>query len=82
MSRRPLVPKAKSELNKFKLETAKEMHIENATSESHNDLGYMGNLTSKQAGNLGGAVGGNIGGTMIRKIIEEEEMRIADKYKE
>lgn len=80
MSNRPLVPEAKSGLNKFKLETAGEMHIEDTTSESHHDLGYMGIITSKQAGNLGGAVGGNIGGAMMRKIIEEEELKIADKY--
>lgn len=81
MSNRPLVPDAKKGLNKFKLEMAQELHIQDTTSESHHDSEYMGNITSKEAGNYGGAVGGNIGGAMMRKIIKEEELKIADKYK-
>lgn len=80
MSNKPLVPEAKRALNKFKLETAKELHIEETTQENHKDSSYMGNLTSKESGSLGGAIGGNIGGAMMRKIIEEEELKIASKY--
>ena len=53
-----LVPEAKEALNKFKMEAASEVGV---------DLkeGYNGDLTSKQAG--------TIGGEMVRKMIKKYE---------
>ncbi|MBR5535156.1 MAG: alpha/beta-type small acid-soluble spore protein [Clostridia bacterium] len=48
-----LVPQAKSALDKFKMEAANEVGV-NLTS------GYNGDLTSKQAGSVGGQMVNNI----------------------
>ena len=54
----PLVPEAKEALNKFKMEAAREVGV---------DLkdGYNGQLTSKEAG--------SVGGQMVKKMIESYE---------
>ena len=80
MSNRPVVPEAKQGLNKFKLEVADELNIEDTTKETHDSIGYMGNVPSSYAGKIGGSKGRNLGGAMMSKIIEEEEKIIADKY--
>ena len=53
-----MVPEAKEALNKFKMETASEVGV---------DLkqGYNGDLTSRQAG--------SVGGQMVKKMIEKYE---------
>ena len=53
-----LVPEAKSALDKFKMEAASEVGI------SLNN-GYNGDLTSRQAG--------SIGGQMVKKMIQKYE---------
>ena len=58
MSSKSLVPQARAALNKFKMETAREVGV------TLND-GYNGNLTSKQAG--------SIGGQMVKKLISQAE---------
>ena len=80
MSHRPVVPDAKQGLNKLKLEIADELNIENTTKESHNNIGYMGNITSETAGAMGGSKGKNLGGAIMKNIIAEEEKIIAAKY--
>ena len=55
---RKVVPEAKEALNKFKYEVASEVGV------SLKD-GYNGNLTSKEAG--------KIGGQMVKKLIERAE---------
>ena len=55
---RHVVPEAKEALNKFKYEVASEVGV------SLKD-GYNGNLTSKEAG--------KIGGQMVKKLIERAE---------
>ena len=54
----PVVPEAKEALNKFKMEAAREVGV---------DLkdGYNGQLTSKEAG--------SVGGQMVKKMIESYE---------
>ena len=54
----PVVPEAKEALNKFKMEDAREVGV---------DLkdGYNGQLTSKEAG--------SVGGQMVKKMIESYE---------
>ena len=53
-----LVPEAKEALNKFKMEAANEVGV-------NLKQGYNGDLTSKQAG--------SVGGPMVKKMIETAE---------
>ncbi|EKQ57183.1 MULTISPECIES: alpha/beta-type small acid-soluble spore protein [unclassified Clostridium] len=68
MSRRPLVPRAKRELEKMKNEFANEIGIEMNES-------YEGSRTSRANGHVGGA----IGGLMTKKMIESYERKLIDK---
>ena len=54
----PVVPEAKEALNKFKMEAANEVGV-------NLKQGYNGDLTSKQAG--------SVGGQMVKKMIENAE---------
>ncbi|MBE6564226.1 MAG: alpha/beta-type small acid-soluble spore protein [Ruminococcaceae bacterium] len=56
-----LVPEAKEALNKFKMEAAGEVGV-------NLKQGYNGDLTSKQAG--------SIGGQMVKKMVEKYENEI------
>ena len=58
MANKPVVPEAKEALNKFKMECANEVGV------SYKQ-GYNGNLTSKEAG--------SIGGQMVKKMIQAYE---------
>ena len=53
-----VVPEAKEEMNKFKMEAANEVGV-------NLKQGYNGDLTSKQAG--------SIGGQMVKKMIQSYE---------
>ncbi len=53
-----LVPEAKAALDKFKMEAAGEVGVDLAN-------GYNGDLTSRQAG--------SVGGQMVKKMIEKYE---------
>ncbi|MEM1486109.1 alpha/beta-type small acid-soluble spore protein [Oscillospiraceae bacterium PP1C4] len=57
-SNKSLVPEAKEALNKFKMEAATEVGV-------NLKQGYNGDLTSKQAG--------SIGGQMVKKMIQAYE---------
>jgi hypothetical protein len=57
-SRKTLVPEAKEALNRFKMEAASEVGV-------NLKEGYNGDLTSKQAG--------SVGGQMVKKMIESYE---------
>ncbi len=61
MSNKNLVPEAKSALDKFKMEAASEVGV-------NLKQGYNGDLTSKQAG--------SVGGQMVKKMIESYENNI------
>lgn len=58
MASKPVVPAAKEALNKFKMEAATEVGV-------NLKQGYNGDLTSKQAG--------SVGGQMVKKMIEAYE---------
>ena len=62
MNNKNLVPEAKEALNKFKMEAANEVGV-------NLKQGYNGDLTSREAG--------SVGGQMVRKMIKsyEENMR-------
>ncbi|MBQ6419751.1 MAG: alpha/beta-type small acid-soluble spore protein [Clostridia bacterium] len=57
-SNKSLVPNAKDALNRFKMEAANEVGV-------NLKQGYNGDLTSKQAG--------SVGGQMVKKMIEAYE---------
>lgn len=61
-SNQTLVPQARAALNQFKMEAASEVGVTLKQ-------GYNGDLTSKQAG--------SIGGQMVKKIISQYENSIA-----
>ena len=58
------VPEAKEALNKFKMEAASEVGV-------NLKQGYNGDLTSKQAG--------SVGGQMVKKMIEKYENELSAK---
>ena len=59
-----VVPEAKDSLNKFKYEVAAEVGVDLKN-------GYNGNMSSKDAG--------KIGGNMVRKMIEQAENSMLNK---
>ena len=58
------VPGAKEAMNKFKMEVANEVGV-------NLKQGYNGDLTSKQAG--------TIGGNMVKKMIQQAENQMSGK---
>ena len=58
MANKSLVPEAKEALNRFKMESAAEVGV-------NLKQGYNGDLTSRQAG--------SVGGQMVKKMIEAYE---------
>lgn len=74
MSKRPVVPESKANLEKFKTEVAKDLGVDmNDDSNSP----YMGSIPSKVAGKMGR--GGNVGGEMVKRMIAEQERKMANK---
>lgn len=63
-SNQPVVPSAREALNKFKMEAAQEVGV-------NLKQGYNGDLTSRQAG--------SIGGQMVKKMIESYEQNLANQ---
>ncbi len=63
-SNKTLVPEAKAALEKFKMEAASEVGV-------NLSQGYNGDLTSRQAG--------SVGGQMVKKMIESYENSIKTK---
>ena len=61
MSNKKVVPEAKEALNKFKMQAASEVGV-------NLKQGYNGDLTSKQAG--------SVGGQMVKKMVESYENSI------
>ncbi len=61
MTNKNLVPEAKEAMNKFKMEAASEVGV-------NLKQGYNGDLTSKQAG--------SVGGQMVKKMVQAYENSI------
>jgi len=61
MSNKNVVPEAKEALNRFKMQAASEVGVNLKN-------GYNGDLTSKQAG--------SVGGQMVKKMVESYENSI------
>lgn len=64
MANKSLVPEAKEALNRFKMEAASEVGV-------NLKQGYNGDLTSKQAG--------SVGGQMVKKLIENAENQMKNR---
>ena len=64
MASKNVVPEARAALDKFKMEAASEVGV-------NLKQGYNGDLTSKQAG--------SVGGQMVKKMIEQQEKQMAGK---
>ncbi len=58
-----MVPQAKNAMNKFKMEAANEVGVNLSN-------GYNGDLTSRQAG--------SVGGQMVKKMIQSYEQNLAN----
>ena len=71
-SRKTLVPQAKEALNKFKMEAASEVGV-------NLKEGYNGDLTSKQAGSVGGQMVNNM--NPVRTMRFERHNRISQGHK-
>lgn len=65
MANRTLVPEARATLDKYKFEIANEIGV-------NLKQGYNGDLTSKDAG--------SIGGNMVKKMIQQAEQSMTSKY--
>ena len=63
-SNKTLVPEAKEALEKFKMEAANEVGV-------NLKQGYNGDLTSREAG--------SVGGQMVKKMVEDYEHNIKTK---
>lgn len=57
-------------INDYKFEVARELGIPLSQ-------GYNGDLTSRQAGVIGGRIGGRLGGQMVRRMIAMAEEQLA-----
>ena len=71
-SKKSLVPQAKEALNKFKMEAASEVGV-------NLKEGYNGNLTSKEAGSVGGQMVNNM--NPVRTMRFERHNRISQGHK-
>lgn len=74
MSKKPLVPKAEAGLEKFKMEVAHDMSIENKLKKQ--DLGNLPNSIVSKITNSG-----NIGGEMVKRMVEAAEKNMASENK-
>jgi hypothetical protein len=66
-----VVPEAKAAMNKFKMEAANEVGV-------NLKEGYNGDLTSREAGSVGGQMVKNM--TPVRKMSFQRKSRISDGY--
>ena len=74
-SNQPVIPAAREALNKFKMEAANEVGV-------NLKQGYNGDLTSRQAGSIGGQMVKNITTVRLPKNISfERTNRIVDGHK-
>ena len=67
MTRRPLVPQAEGKLERFKMEVAGDMALDNIEREN----AYMGDVPSNDINQIKSS--GNVGGEMVRRMVEAAE---------
>lgn len=89
---RPLVPGAAQALQQLKYEVASEIgwnpaNLQQQFNQTKYEIaseigvpltqGYNGNLTSRQAGAVGGRLGGRLGGQMVKRMIAAAEQALS-----
>jgi len=75
MTRRALVPGASGKLEKFKMEVAQDMAVENISSRNIS----MGDVPSNEVNRIRNS--GNIGGEMVRRMVEAAEKNMINNNK-
>ena len=75
MSRRTLVPGAAGKLEKFKMEVAEDMALDNVASRNV----YMGDVPSNEVNRIRNS--GNVGGEMVRRMVEAAEKNMVNGNK-
>ncbi|HEY8889075.1 MAG TPA: alpha/beta-type small acid-soluble spore protein [Clostridium sp.] len=75
MSRRALVPEAMGKLEKFKMEVAQDMAIDNIQSRNVNMSDVASNAVNKIKNS------GNVGGEMVKRMVEAAEKNMVDQNK-
>lgn len=75
MSRRTLVPGAAGKLEKFKMEVAEDMALDNVASRNVD----MGDVPSNEVNRIRNS--GNIGGEMVRRMVEAAEKNMVNGNK-
>ena len=72
MANKNVVPEAKEALNKFKMEAANEVGV-------NLQKGYNGNLTSREAGSVGGQMVNNVNPTRTTKFSRDDRRKAEHK---
>jgi len=75
MARRTLVPEAAGKLEKFKIEVAQDMAIDNIASRNV----YMGDVPSNTVNRIKNS--GNVGGEMVKRMVEAAEKNMVNNKK-
>lgn len=75
MSKRTLVPEAMGKLEKFKMEVAEDMGLNNVQNKNVN----MADMPSQTVNKIKNS--GNIGGEMVRRMVEAAEKNMVDNDK-
>ncbi|MGK0465984.1 small, acid-soluble spore protein, alpha/beta type [Clostridium sp.] len=75
MTRRPLVPYTEGKLEKFKMEVAEDMALDNIASRNVDMGDVPSNIVSKIKNS------GNVGGEMVRRMVEAAEKNMVDNNK-
>jgi small acid-soluble spore protein D (minor alpha/beta-type SASP) len=75
LTKRTLVPEAAGKLEKFKMEVAEDMALENFQSKNV----YMGDVTSNAVSKIRNS--GNVGGEMVKRMVAAAEKNMVDNNK-
>jgi len=75
MARRTLVPEAAGKLEKFKIEVAQDMAIDNVANRNV----YMGDVPSNTVNRIKNS--GNVGGEMVKRMVESAEKNMVNNKK-
>ena len=75
MSKRTLVPESLAKMERFKMEVAEDMGLNNIESKNV----YMGDVPSNSVNKIKNS--GNVGGEMVKRMIEAAEKNMVDYNK-
>ena len=75
MTKRPLVPQSEGKLERFKMEVAQDMALDNIERKN----AYMGDIPSNGINLIKNS--GNVGGEMVKRMIEAAEKNMVNNNK-